>query len=81
MKVFIAPRFPGPDKGEGGIRRVVEAQRRWLPKYGFDVTDNLVEADIVALHAGEWVDPHKAFLCKSCHVFWNDYTWLAGRSG
>jgi glycosyltransferase involved in cell wall biosynthesis len=77
MKVFIAPNFPGADKGEGGIRRVVEAQRRWLPKFGFDITDDVRQADIVALHAGEWIDPPpNAPVVGHCHgLMWSEYNW------
>jgi glycosyltransferase involved in cell wall biosynthesis len=77
MKVFIAPNFPGADRGEGGIRRVVEAQRRWLPKYGYDITDDIKDADIVALHAGEWVDPPVGVpVVSHCHgLYWSEYKW------
>jgi len=77
MKIYIAPNFPAADRGEGGIRRVVEAQRRWLPKYGFDVTDDIKEADIVALHAGEWVDPPVGVpVVGHCHgLMWSEYKW------
>ena len=31
MKVYIEPTFRGQDKGDGGIRRVVEAQHLHMP--------------------------------------------------
>ena len=50
MHLYLLPSFNGEDRGDGGIRRIVEAQRKLLPAYGIDVVDNLAQADIVAVH-------------------------------
>jgi len=52
MKVCIVPRFTGVDTGNGGIRRVCEAQEKFLPEYGIDIITSEKDADILSLHAG-----------------------------
>lgn len=49
-KVLIKPDFGGEDMGDGGVRRVVEAQRRYLPEFGWELTDNAEEADLITAH-------------------------------
>lgn len=81
-KVFVTPHFRGEDKGDGGIRRVVEAQHKWLPHYGVEVVDNPRDADVFAVHAGAW---HEAFdapeasakpIIAHCHgLYWEGYIW------
>jgi len=47
-KIFMLP------KGMSlGIGRVVSAYRRYLPDYGFTFVDNINQADLVVMHAGE----------------------------
>lgn len=75
VKVFIAPHFGGVDKGEGGIRRVVEAQRKWLPQYGVDVVDDPEGADVLAMHAGNWFDTAKPVVAHSHGLYWAGYDW------
>ena len=73
--LFIAPKFRGVDKGDGGIRRVVEAQHKYLPQYGINIVDNVEEADLVATHAGLWVETNKPVV-SHCHgLYWNEYEW------
>jgi glycosyltransferase involved in cell wall biosynthesis len=76
MKVFIRPQFKGPDRGEGGIRRWVEAQHRYLPQYGIEIVDSEQEADIVVCHAGDLVNTNKP-LVAHCHGLYNtaDQQW------
>lgn len=71
MKVHIFPDFKRPDKGEGGIRRVVEAQKRYLPEHGVELVDDPLEADVVNCHAVEWID--HTTVVQSCHgLYWSD---------
>jgi len=56
MNIYIEPRFRGEDKGDGGIRRVVEAQHKHLPSFGHTIVDNVDQADIIHTHAGITVD-------------------------
>lgn len=75
MKVFISPFFRGEDKGDGGIRRVVEAQNKYLPKYGIDLVDTEEKADVVCIHAGADVRTLKPIVA-CCHgLYWSDYNW------
>lgn len=78
LKLFISPNFDNPDQGDGGIRRVVEAQKKYLPPLGFEIVDNLAAADICAYHAGTWMDPPAGQpVVSHCHgLYWNpEYDW------
>lgn len=80
VRVLINPTFEGADRGDGGIRRVVEAQHRWLPKYDIEIVPNarVAEADIIALHAGTWVDNIRpgTGIVAHCHgLYWEGYDW------
>jgi hypothetical protein len=59
VRVYIRPVFEGPDKGEGGIRRWVESQHRYLSDYGVVPVKSEPEADVVVCHAGDIVDTAK----------------------
>lgn len=75
VKVYIAPNFRGVDNGDGGIRRVVEAQKRYLPDYGVQIVSLPDQADILALHAGVWVNSDKPTV-SHCHgLYWDEYDW------
>lgn len=75
MKLFISPNYVGKDKGDGGIRRVVEAQRKYLPSYGIEIVDNPEDADVVSVHAGIWVKTDKPVV-SHCHgLYWAEYEW------
>jgi glycosyltransferase involved in cell wall biosynthesis len=73
MRVMILPSFSEEDKGDGGIRRVVEAQLKYLPAYGISVVTK--NPDIVAVHGGavyKGLEPTVAH----CHgLYWSDYAW------
>jgi len=77
MKIYIAPQFRNKDQGEGGIRRVVEAQERWLPEYDFEVTRDLGEADIVASHAMNEPDVpvDQPWVVHTHGLYWSEYDW------
>ena len=77
IKLFISPAFRGEDKGDGGIRRVIEAQHKHLPALGYEMVGSIDEADIVHSHAGVLLDvpPSKPFV-TTCHgLYWDDYKW------
>lgn len=78
MKLFIAPTFNQPDlTGNGGIRRVVEAQRELLPTHGIDIVDDVSAADVVAMHAGCFTNlKANQVAVAHCHgLYWSDYQW------
>lgn len=74
LKIFITPQFNAPDTGEGGIRRVIEAQIKHLPKFGVEVTGRLDEADLTIGHAGNIVRRNGKPYIACCHgMMWKDY--------
>lgn len=75
MKVFITPTFTGADTGEGGIRRVVEAQRKWLPTVGVEVVDAVEDCDVIGAHAVEWPLVDKPVVSHNHGLYWSEYEW------
>ena len=77
MKLHIQPYFRGEDKGEGGIRRIVEAQRRWLPELGIEVVDDMESADFVATHAGTTLNVpiDVPWVVHTHGLYWKEYAW------
>jgi glycosyltransferase involved in cell wall biosynthesis len=75
MKVFINPPFNQPDVGEGGIRRVVEGQRKHLPAFGVEVVDREQDADLVACHASAHVTTSKPVVAHCHGLYWQEYPW------
>lgn len=77
MKVCILPHFGIEDKGDGGIRRIVEAQIRYLPDFGIDIVKTIEEADIIHSHAVEQPDvPINKPWVHSCHgLYWAELEW------
>jgi glycosyltransferase involved in cell wall biosynthesis len=80
MKLFILPEFAEAEKGDGGIRRVVDAQRRYLPEFDIEIVKTVEEADVVALHASEYVETSKPMILHCHGLYWSDYSWGAGMS-
>ncbi len=80
MKVCIEPVYRGEDKGDGGIRRVVDAQRKYLPELGIEVVDTIKAADLVATHATISADvPVDKPWVTHCHgLYWSEYNWARG---
>lgn len=77
MKLNIATRYHGEDKGEGGIRRIVEAQRRYLPQLGVEIVEDMGQAEIVCSHAGEEpnVPVGKPWVVHCHGLYWAEYQW------
>lgn len=77
--VCVLPQYPGEDRADGGIRRVVEAQSKYLPQFGWDVVPATVieTADVVATHAAHYIDiPADTPLVSHCHgLYWSTYEW------
>lgn len=75
MKLYLLPTYNKPDVGDGGIRRVVEAQHRHLPAMGIDIVDVERDADVCAYHAMEYQQTNKP-LVSHCHgMYWREYDW------
>lgn len=83
IKLFLLPEYHNPDNAHGGIRRIVEAQHRYLPDLGIEFVKSIGNADIVATHATEYADvPVDIPWVVHCHgLMWSDYNWpgWAGR--
>src|SRR5574343_1288795 len=77
MKLYVATRFGKEDKGDGGIRRIVEAQHKYLPALGIETVDSIAEADIVCSHAGDQpnVPVGKPWVVHTHGLYWSDYEW------
>jgi glycosyltransferase involved in cell wall biosynthesis len=78
-KIYIEPKIRPVDSGEGGIRRVIEAQYKWLPQYGFEIVEKMDRADIVATHAGDMpiVPVNKPWVVHCHGLYWEGYDWPA----
>lgn len=77
MKVHLIPTFRGKDEGEGGIRRIVEAQRRYMPEHGFEFVNAIGQADLVASHAGAIppIGVNLPWIVHTHGLYWSDYDW------
>lgn len=76
MRVLIYPEFDSPDtKGDGGIRRVVEAQREFLPQFDIEVVESEAQADVVAIHGGATMRTKKPVVAHCHGLYWSDYSW------
>ena len=74
MKVFIDPLYNGPDRADGGIRRVVEAQVKYLPDYGWNVTSSPDDADLIVNHGAALTERPGIPMITSCHgLMWSAY--------
>ena len=74
MKVCIAPTYTGPDRADGGIRRVVDALVQHLPSFDVQVTTNPHEADLLNVHGTITAEAPGVPVVSSCHgMYWHDY--------
>lgn len=75
MRLHLNPFYRGEDKGDGGIRRVVEAQQLYLPELGIEIVSDPTEADVCAMHAGNWTRTQGPTV-SHCHgLYWQEYEW------
>lgn len=80
MRVYLHPPIEGEDTGEGGVRRVIEGQRRHLPNHGVTLVSRPEDADLIASHITlppEWLRawPDKAYVLHSHGLYWAEYDW------
>jgi len=78
MKIHISPFFGEHQARDGGIRRVVDAQRTYLPVHGVEVVGTAAEADLVAVHAGAMpagVTNEHVLVEHNHGLYWNEYQW------
>jgi glycosyltransferase involved in cell wall biosynthesis len=76
LSVHIVPDFRRPDKGDGGIRRVVEAQRRYLPRFGIRLVETAEEAQVLAGHGTAIITRNGVPNVNHNHgLYWANYEW------
>ncbi|KKM76815.1 hypothetical protein LCGC14_1376360 [marine sediment metagenome] len=81
MKVLMLPHITQFGRGEGGVRRVVEAYNKYLPQFGIElVNPDTFSYDLTAVHAG--VAPgadvaHNHGLYWTADLQLSDYEWQA----
>lgn len=81
IKVYISPNYSGvpQDKDNGGIRRVVEAQVKYLPKFGIEVVNRVEDADVICNH-GEMLTEYENIpqVHVSHGLYWSRQPWNDG---
>lgn len=76
LKVFLDPLYTRPDRGDGGIRRVTEAQQKYLPQFGIEVVTDLGEADLINNHGTAMSVKKNVPIVHSGHgLMWSRYNW------
>lgn len=80
MKIHLYPEFAEEDNGDGGIRRVVEAQLKSLPRHHIEFVTDPADADVIACHIQ--IPPqylarfHEIPIVAHCHgLYWSEYEW------
>lgn len=81
MRICITPAFEGPDRGDGGVRRVIEMQHEHFPKYDVEIVENPDYADIIVAHImqfPDWLRQRSSTpIVTDCHgLYWAEYEWL-----
>lgn len=80
IKLYISPNYEGTEgtKADGGIRRVVDAMKKYLPEFGIEIVNSPEEADIINAHGAMPVNKFDKPIVSSCHgLYWHDYDWGA----
>jgi glycosyltransferase involved in cell wall biosynthesis len=76
MRVYINPTYQGLDRADGGIRRVSEAQVRYLPEFGIGIANSPDEADLIINHGASLVERPGVPMVSACHgLMWEDYNF------
>lgn len=75
VRVMLSPAFAPEDTGDGGIRRVVEAQIKYLPAHGIEIVSDESVADVVAIHGGARIKTKKPTIVHCHGLYWSDYKW------
>lgn len=74
MKLYLEPRFNKKDRADGGIRRVIEAQIRYLPEFGIELVDSPALADLTAGHIDHApIAKGKPFVSHNHGLYWSEY--------
>lgn len=74
MRIKIWPEINPVDHGEGGIRRVIEAQYKYLPELGIEIVEDIHKADLVNVHADS-LKTDLPIAASSHGLYWAGYDW------
>lgn len=79
IKVHISPWYDHADHGDGGIRRVVEAEIRHLKQFGIQPVRDINEADIIQNHGAmmEW-KKNTPVVHTGHGLYWSRQPWDTG---
>jgi hypothetical protein len=79
IKVYISPRYDHADHGDGGIRRVVEAEVRHLGQFGVQVVRDVNEADVIQNHGAMMTWRKDTPTVHTGHgLYWSRQPWESG---
>lgn len=74
MKVYLEPDLK--ICANGGIRRVVEAQHKYLPEFGIELVSDPMAAEVEAAHViGAPQNPDAAFVAHNHGMMWSEYNF------
>lgn len=76
VKLYLEPQLE--TCANGGIRRVVEAQYKYLPEFGIELTTDPNEAEVEAAHViGKPKNPNNPFVLHNHGAMWREYNFPA----
>ena len=76
LKVCISPTWTKEDRADGGIRRVSEAQWKYLPQFDIQPVMSVGEADLVNTHGTVRLKVSTRPIVNSNHgLYWDSYQW------
>lgn len=75
MRVFIWPQFPQIERGEGGVRRVVDLQKEFLPQFGIEIVNTVKDADLVNIHASNMFRTDLPVVFSLHGLHWRGFKW------
>ena len=81
IKLFISPNYLGVPVhvDNGGIRRVVEAENKYLSQFGVESVANVEEADVIQNHGGmQTFQKGKPIINTSHGLYWSRQPWGEG---
>jgi hypothetical protein len=78
IRTYIAPDYTGvpAHADNGGIRRVVEAQTKYLPRFGVEVVHRPAEAQVIINHGSMLVEhPNVPNIHVGHGLYWSRQPW------
>lgn len=76
LRVYINPTYTTPDQADGGVRRVCDAQVKYLPEFGIEVVSNADHADLIANHGTLLEERQGVPMISHNHgLYWSSYQW------